>query len=137
MKLFKRFLVGACCLVVALGFTGCFKAVYGLPDYRSVRAFICESYYSKFDARDFTLEDFNLNNAKSISYFHYPVQIVNDYPNAGDVTVVKPEEKYILIKLRKTGKKHAEQAVAHLGNLGFVERAEFSYRGGNVGMHLI
>ena len=77
-----------------------------------VLAWINEEYYEKFDAKEFTLEDFDWDNASDFLYGCH-------YPNCND--------RLLVLLLIEPGKNHVNEAVAHLNELEFVERAALGY----------
>ena len=128
----KLISIGALMLVVLMGvvMTGCDdnEATTGGYDYSMVRAYIDEEFYEKFDAKGFTLNDFNVLGFTNISSFTYWY-----FPDGADGL---PSEKYISLKLKKTGKENAEQAIVHLERFGFVKSAGFEAHGVYPGVQL-
>ena len=74
--------------------------------YDCVSVTICKEYSEKFEAEEFTVEDFQWDNAERIIYDHSP-----NYPE-------------IIIYLKKHSKKQISKAIEHLETLDFVEQAE-------------
>ena len=91
-------------------------------DYTRVRVYVAESYYDKFDAKGFTLADFELYNAKEFEYRYYPGSVSGD----GTVVYIK-EKKFLVITLKETGRKYVNQAMEQLKKLEFAERVDYNY----------
>jgi hypothetical protein len=136
---FKKISIGLCCLVIILPltfiFTGC-----GGPDYRYVRAYVAEGYYEKFDAQEFTLEDFQMENAAE---FHYYCSFTDYDPITGEQTGSMEngqmvgqwfkDYRYFFIELKTQRRQQAIEAINYLATLEFVERAILHYPAGSPG----
>lgn len=110
--------------MIAFGFVGCaISSIKGGPDYSSVRAYIEEGYSEKFDAMEFCLEDFDFSNISDFSFRYYTATD----PNDEDGYIIS--ERFLLINLKKTGKKYAQEAITSLNKQEFVKNATFSYHG--------
>ena len=101
--------------------TTSFSACGGI-DYARVVAKIQEDYYEKFDSMEFIFEDFQMENIKQFQYYCY-----YNYDNDG--VPLSIDSRFIVLSLKKTGKKHAQQAIDHLNTLGFIDSACWYYRG--------
>jgi hypothetical protein len=110
-------------------FTGC-----GGPDYQYVKAFVKEEFYEKFDTQEFTLADFQMENAAEL---HYYCSFTDYDPISGEKTgsMVNGEmvgqwhkkKRYFKITLNTKTKRDAEQAIEHLKTLEFVSEARIFY----------
>lgn len=98
----------------------------GGPDYRSVRAYLKEDYSMQFDNKEFTLESFNLSNAKDFSYRYYEDEGAND--GIG--------QRFFWINLTNTGKQNAQNALDKLIDLEFIDHVAFYYHGAYPGILL-
>lgn len=73
---------------------------------------IKSDYQQEFDNREFTIEDFRLDNIEHIDY--HPFQVIDDSnPN-----------RYIRIHLKKSGRNYVLDAINHFKALYFVEDAD-------------
>lgn len=123
--MFKKILLGVLCVMVTFMFGGCSifsPAVGGGPDYSKVRASVRQNYYEQFDAKEYTLENFNLANAKDFEYRYLPV-----YDEELDVEVMG--KRFFLITLNNTGEQYAQAALDWLIQLEFIESAGFYHQG--------
>ncbi|PKP29826.1 MAG: hypothetical protein CVU00_14245 [Bacteroidetes bacterium HGW-Bacteroidetes-17] len=90
--------------------------------YDAVRAYVSEEYYEQFDSMNYTLESFNLTNAKHFTYRYYPT-----YDEETEEEVMG--YRFFEITLKKAGKRHVNNAVEQLKKLEFVTNAVFSSSG--------
>jgi hypothetical protein len=117
----KKIILGVFCIIVTFLFTGCRWFMRGGPDYSKVFASVSEDYYEQFDVKGFTLESFNLTNAKDFEYRYLPV-----YDEELDVEIMG--ERFFLITLNKTGEQYAQAALDWLIQLEFIESVDFYYQ---------
>ncbi|MCL2821599.1 MAG: hypothetical protein FWD86_00150 [Firmicutes bacterium] len=117
----KKICTGVCCVMIAFMLVACDDSLRPNGSYIDhVLVYIRKEYNEKFDAREFSLGDFALDNARDFFYFFFPNHDDINYPDFDG-------ERMISIRLIKTGRNHADAAVEYLGNLKFVERASLSY----------
>ena len=103
-------------VLTSIMFSACKPKTTGSYFTDHVLVFVKEEYNGKFDAEEFTLEDFNFYNIKSFCYYHYFASSTNN------------EMRFIVIWLIETGKQYVNEAVSQLSKLEFVEHAELSYQ---------
>ena len=120
--MFKKIFIGTCCVIVVVLLMGCTWTVGGI-DYSRIGAVISQDYYENFDAMEYTLDSFNLTNAKKIEYRYMPVFSEDEEAEES------LGERFFLINLKKTGKKYAKSALEHVTQLEFIDRVHFCYHG--------
>ena len=122
--MFKRIIIAACLVIIVFSFVGCnwseWKKGGGSIDYSAVRAFINQDYYENFDAKEYTLESFNLTNPNDFTYQYYLV--FNE-----DTKQESMGERFFLITLKKAGKQYVQNVMNQLITLEFIDRIDYYY----------
>ena len=118
--------LGVCYAVIAISVFMIWNVVDSIitenSKYDAVRAYVSEEYYEQFDSMNYTLESFNLTNAKDFTYRYYPT-----YDEETEEEVMG--YRFFEITLIKAGKRHVNKAVEQLKKLEFVTNAVFSSSG--------
>jgi len=113
----KKIYVGVLFIILCMFGACSSESISDSPYYGHVLAFISEEYNEKFDNREFTLEDFKLNNVKNLYYYYHSSAYHSDLVG-----------RFIALELIKTGKKQANAAITHLSKLDFVRHTILSHQ---------
>jgi len=108
-----------CVLATGVTLVGC--GGHPALDYSVIYVFVEEEHEEKFDAKEFTIEDFNSDNIQRMSYYYRGVRTVNDI---GKELTEHRTMRFFELQLKTSDKENAEELIMIVEKLDFVRSAQ-------------